>query len=195
MILIFLLLTLSSSQACVNSCCQACAPEQCQACYKLNNNPVMCPCLEEIGDSRGETLTIQRETSNQYAETIKDVNLEKDLPRLSKFQSSSRKSQFSMLGGSVGKLMQWVQSCEDKTLCVDRTMSPILLQGLLYSNHLSSVLPALCHQSQDLTLSLTTCIQVMLSDLSRLSMSISGRMEAISWHYPPEFVKTTSTCY
>ena len=100
MILIFLLLTtLSSSQACVNSCCQACAPDQCQACYKLNNNPVMCPCLEEIGHSRGET-------SNQYAETIKDVNLEKDLPRLSKFQSSSRKSQFSMLGGSVGKLMQ-----------------------------------------------------------------------------------------
>ena len=108
MILIFLLLlTLSSSQACVNSCCQACAPDQCQACYKLNNNPVMCPCLEEIGHSRGETLTIQQETSNQYAETIKDVNLEKDLPRLSKFQSSSRKSQFSMLGGStVGKLMQ-----------------------------------------------------------------------------------------
>ena len=111
MILIFLLLlSLTFSQACVNSCCQACAPEQCQACYKLNNNPVMCPCLEEIGGSRGETLTIQQETSNQYAETIKDVNLEKDLPRLSKFQSSSRKSQFSMLGGStVGKLVEWMQ--------------------------------------------------------------------------------------
>lgn len=107
MILIFLLLLVTSSQACVNSCCQSCAPDQCQACYKLNNNPVMCPCLEEIGDSRGETFTIQQETSNQYAETIKDVNLEKDLPRLSKFQSSSRKSQFSILGGStVGKLVQ-----------------------------------------------------------------------------------------
>ena len=36
------------TDGCVNSCCQTCLPEQCEACYKLNRNPVMCPCVGEI---------------------------------------------------------------------------------------------------------------------------------------------------
>ena len=36
-------------QGCVNSCCQHCSqPDHCSVCYNLNNNPVMCPCIDQV---------------------------------------------------------------------------------------------------------------------------------------------------
>ena len=76
------------SVGCVNSCCQSCVPEQCSACYKLNTNPVMCPCL-------GDLQTDQ--PANKYSERLQNFGHKTNLPRLSKFQLSS-KSNVSILG-------------------------------------------------------------------------------------------------
>eukprot|EP00090_Calanus_glacialis_P042928 TRINITY_DN76051_c0_g1_i1.p1 TRINITY_DN76051_c0_g1~~TRINITY_DN76051_c0_g1_i1.p1 ORF type:complete len:150 (+),score=40.28 TRINITY_DN76051_c0_g1_i1:43-492(+) len=32
--------------SCTNSCCISCTPDTCPTCYRLNSNPVMCPCVE-----------------------------------------------------------------------------------------------------------------------------------------------------
>ena len=47
-VVVMLVLFTPLAQPCVNSCCQSCLPDQCEVCYKLNSNPVMCPCVGEI---------------------------------------------------------------------------------------------------------------------------------------------------
>ena len=47
-IVVVVMVLTAPSECCVNSCCQLCLAEQCDVCYKLNNNPVMCPCIGEI---------------------------------------------------------------------------------------------------------------------------------------------------
>ena len=50
MLLVLMVMVLTApSEGCVNSCCQACLADQCGVCYKLNNNPIMCPCIGEVG--------------------------------------------------------------------------------------------------------------------------------------------------
>ena len=46
-VMVVMVLTVPSD-CCVNSCCQLCVGDQCGVCYKLNNNPVMCPCIGEV---------------------------------------------------------------------------------------------------------------------------------------------------
>ena len=53
LLLTMILLSLSSTSVksgrtrCTNSCCMTCSPATCNVCYRLNNNPTMCPCIEE----------------------------------------------------------------------------------------------------------------------------------------------------
>ena len=88
MVVMVMMVVPAVSLGCVNSCCQSCVPEQCSACYKLNTNPVMCPCL---GDLQTE------QPANKYSERLQNFGHKTNLPRLSKFQLSS-KSSVSVLG-------------------------------------------------------------------------------------------------
>ena len=56
-VVVMVMVLTAPSEGCVNSCCQACLPDQCEVCYKLNNNPIMCPCIGEIGVPPTSVLT------------------------------------------------------------------------------------------------------------------------------------------
>ena len=64
-VLVMVIVFTAPSEGCVNSCCQTCQPDQCEVCYKLNNNPIMCPCIGEIGVTSSSVLVMHfRDNSN-----------------------------------------------------------------------------------------------------------------------------------
>merc|ERR1712055_428319 len=55
---------LQGNRSCINSCCMSCTPDTCDTCYRLNPNPVMCPCMED----RVETNSITTPSTINKAE-------------------------------------------------------------------------------------------------------------------------------
>ena len=48
--------------SCTNSCCMSCTPDTCPTCYRLNSNPVMCPCVE--GQEDGIKTKVKKPSNN-----------------------------------------------------------------------------------------------------------------------------------
>merc|ERR1711953_1553731 len=96
MMLVMVMVLTAPSEGCVNSCCQACLADQCGVCYKLNNNPIMCPCIGEVG------VTPASDQTKQSSQSTQADQIQGELSRLSKYQLLSQKSQFSV-GAATGE--------------------------------------------------------------------------------------------
>ena len=68
-VVVVVMVLTTPSEACVNSCCQTCLPDQCQVCYKLNNNPIMCRCIGEIGVTSAPVLLTSHLSSLGWNQT------------------------------------------------------------------------------------------------------------------------------
>ena len=141
--------SLLQPEGCTNSCCMNCTEETCPVCYRLNTNPVMCPCVDSEAVEKIGTVDKQEASDLLSRLRIKQSNVNNNKSKVKQPKIKKYNRPRYNLGDSYTHYSSLFCSLIDQyfRLHLIHLPSLLLFQHKLHTEHVPSVLQKIQNQA------------------------------------------------